>query len=95
MFLPGILLLYFFYPIWENLKRYVIIFRAIEGIKSVVPGFICAAAIYLINDLFLASTKMELSISFLIFFSTFLILIKTKLPPPFLVLLCLLLGFIF
>ena len=95
LFLPGILLLYFFFPVWENLKRYVIIFRAIEGIKSVVPGFICAAAIYLINDLFLASTKMELSISILILFSTFLILIKTKLPPPIIVLLCLLLGFIF
>ncbi len=95
LFLPGILLLYFFFPIWENLKRYVIIFRAIEGIKSVVPGFICAAAIYLINDLFLASTKTELSISFLILFSTFLILLKTKIPPPILVLLCLLLGFIF
>ncbi len=95
LFLPGILLLYFFFPIWENLKRYVIIFRAIEGIKSVVPGFICAAAIYLINDLFSASTKMEFIFSFLIFFSTFLILIKTKLPPPILVILCLLLGFIF
>lgn len=95
LFLPGILLLYFFYPIWENLKRYVIIFRAIEGIKSVVPGFICAAAIYLINDLFLASTKTELSISFLILFSTFLILLKTKIPTPILVLFCLLFGFIF
>ena len=95
LFLPGILLLYFFFPIWENLKRYVFIFRAIEGIKSVVPGFICAAAIYLINDLFLVSSKMELSISFLILLSTFLILLKTKIPPPIIVLCCLLLGFLF
>ena len=95
LFLPGILLLYFFFPIWENLKRYVFIFRAIEGIKSVVPGFICAAAIYLINDLFLVSSKMELSISISILFSTFLLLLKTKIPPPIIVLCCLLLGFLF
>ncbi len=95
LFLPGILLLFFFFPIWENLKRYVFIFRAIEGIKSVVPGFIFAAAIYLINDLFLVSSKMELSMSILILLSTFLILLKTKIPPPIIVLCCLLLGFLF
>jgi len=94
LFLPGILLMYFFFPIWENLKRYVIIFRAIEGIKSVVPGFMCAAAIYLINDLFFVSTKMEFSISFLILLSTFIILLKTKIPPPLIVIACLVLGFI-
>ena len=94
LFLPGILLMYFFFPIWENLKRYVIIFRAIEGIKSVVPGFMCAAAIYLINDLFFVSTKIELSISLLILLSTFIILLKTKIPPPIIVLCCLLLGFL-
>jgi chromate transporter len=94
LFLPGILLMYFFFPIWENLKRYVIIFRAIEGIKSVVPGFMCAAAIYLINDLFFVSTKIEFSISLLILLSTFIILLKTKIPPPIIVLCCLLLGFL-
>jgi len=94
LFLPGILLMYFFFPIWENLKRYVIIFRAIEGIKSVVPGFMCSAAIYLINGLFFVSTKMEFSISVTIILSTLLILLKTKIPPPFIVLTCLALGFI-
>jgi chromate transporter len=94
LFLPGILLMYFFFPIWENLKRYVIIFRAIEGIKSVVPAFMCAAAIYLIKDLFLFSSKMEFSISIIILLSTFFILLKTKIPPPFIVLACLIMGFI-
>jgi len=94
LFLPGILLMYFFFPIWENLKRYVIIFRAIEVIKSVVPGFMCSAAIYLINGLFFVSTKMEFSISVTIILSTLLILLKTKIPPPFIVLTCLALGFI-
>lgn len=94
LFLPGILLMYFFFPIWENLKRYVIIFRAIEGIKSVVPGFMCAAAIYLISDLFFVSSKMEFSISLLILLTTFIILLKTKIPPPLIVMACLALGFI-
>jgi chromate transporter len=94
LFLPGILLMYFFFPIWENLKRYVIIFRAIEGIKSVVPGFMCAAAIYLIKELFLFSSITELNFSLVILLSTFFILLKTKVPPPFIVLTCLALGFI-
>jgi chromate transporter len=94
LFLPGILLMYFFFPIWENLKRYVIIFRAIEGIKSVVPGFMCAAAIYLISDLFFVSSKMEFSISLIILLSTFIILLKTKIPPPLIVIACLVMGFI-
>jgi chromate transporter len=94
LFLPGILLMYFFFPIWENLKRYVIIFRAIEGIKSVVPGFMCAAAIYLISDLFFISSKMEFSISLMILLSTLIILLKTKIPPPLIVIACLVLGFL-
>ena len=95
LFLPGILLMYFFFPIWENLKRYVIIFRAIEGIKSVVPAFMCAAAIYLINDLVFVSTKMNFTISIIILLSTFIILLKTKIPPPLIVIVCLALGLIF
>ncbi|MEP7251245.1 MAG: chromate transporter, partial [Ginsengibacter sp.] len=31
IFLPSALLVLFFYPIWHNLKKYVIIFRALEG----------------------------------------------------------------
>ena len=94
LFLPGILLMYFFYPIWENLKRYVIIFRAIEGIKSVVPGFMCAAAIYLINDFYFVSSNTQIGFSLVILMSTFIILLKTKIPPPLIVLACLVLGFI-
>jgi chromate transporter len=65
-----------------------------EGRKSVVPGVMCAAAIYLISDLFLVSSKMELSISLIILLSTLIILLKTKIPPPLIVIVCLVLGFI-
>ena len=43
IFLPSALLVLFFYPIWYNLKKYVVIFRALEGINAVVVGIMWAA----------------------------------------------------
>ena len=36
IFLPSALLVLFFYPIWNNLKKYAIVYRALEGINAVV-----------------------------------------------------------
>ena len=38
IFLPSALLVLFFFPIWHNLQRYVIVYRALEGINAVVVG---------------------------------------------------------
>ena len=45
IFLPSLLLVIFFYPIWNNLKKHVIVFRAMEGINAVVVGIMIAATI--------------------------------------------------
>ncbi|MGH2648743.1 MAG: chromate efflux transporter, partial [Ginsengibacter sp.] len=42
IFLPSALLVLFFYPVWHNLKKYVIVFRALEGINAVVVGIMGA-----------------------------------------------------
>ncbi len=95
IFLPSALLVLFFYPVWHNLKKYVVVYRALEGINAVVVGLMWAATLYLLKDV--SITKFN-NLSFLnigVIIGTFAILHIKKLPAPFIVLLCLLLGWIF
>ena len=94
LFLPGILLLFFFYPIWNNMKSNAIVYRSLEGIKAVIVGLMFAAFLYLIKD----TTETDygkIVLNLTVVFSTFLILYKTKVAPPLIVLLCLVLGWLF
>src|SRR5262249_34208954 len=50
IFLPSALLVLFFFPIWHNLKKYAVVYRALEGINSVVVGIMIAAALYMLKD---------------------------------------------
>lgn len=47
IFLPSLLLVVFFYPVWNKLKKYTVVFRAIEGVNAVVVGIMFAATIFL------------------------------------------------
>ncbi len=49
IFLPGILLIYFIYPIWENLKKIKGIKVSLNGITAVAGGLITVAAIVLMQ----------------------------------------------
>ncbi len=95
IFLPSILLLFFLFPIWENLKRYVTVFRALEGINAVIVGLIFAASLFLLKGILLPGLNLITFYNLFIIFGTFLLLRFTKLPSPVIVLLCLLLGWIF
>jgi chromate transporter len=86
IFLPSLLLVLFFFPIWHNLKKHVIIYRALEGINAAVVGIMWAATIML----FIAIPTTWYNV--LIMLSTLTVLWFTKLPSPFIVLACLLLG---
>jgi chromate transporter len=88
IFLPSLLLVLFFFPIWHNLKKYVIIYRALEGINAAVVGIMWAATIML----FMAIPTNWYNI--LIMLSTLSVLWFTKLPSPFIVLACLILGWL-
>jgi chromate transporter len=95
IFLPSALLVLFFFPVWQYLKKYVVVYRALEGINAVVVGIMWAATLYLLKDVSIISFN---TISFLnigVIAGTFLMLQLTKIPAPFIVLFCLALGWIF
>lgn len=92
IFLPCLLLVLFFYPIWHNLKRYVVIYRALEGINAVVVGIMWAATVMLFLAIFTFPVNWY---NLAVMICTLLLLCKTRLPSPFIVLACLLLGWWF
>ena len=95
IFLPSALLVLFFFPVWQNLKKFVVVYRALEGINAVVVGIMWAATLYLLKDVSLISTNMVSLLNIAVISGTFLFLQMTKIPTPFIVLFCLLLGWIF
>ena len=66
-----------------------------EGINAAVVGIMFASTFYIMKDISITSFKTISFINLGVMLSTFLLLSYTKIPPPFIVLGCLLLGFIF
>ena len=94
IFLPSALLVLFFFPVWQYLKKYVVVYRALEGINAVVVGFMWAATLFLLKDIIITSFTISSLINILVILITFIILQFTKLPPPIIVIICLLIGLI-
>lgn len=86
IFLPGLLLIYFVYPIWENLKKIKAVKISLAGISAVAGGLIAATAISLMQE---NAFKID-NISVVIV--TSLLLFTKKIPAPIIVVLVLLLG---
>jgi chromate transporter len=95
IFLPSALLVLFFYPLWHNLKKYVVVYRSLEGINAVVVGLMWAATLYLLKDIPILKMNTTAVLDIIAIVGTFALLQLTKLPTPFIVLFCLLLGWIF
>ncbi len=95
IFLPSALLVLFFFPVWQYLKKYVVVYRALEGINAVVVGIMWAATLYLLKDVSVASFTMHSMLNIAVITGTFLLLQLTKIPAPFIVLFCLGLGWVF
>ncbi|GAA4459828.1 chromate transporter [Nemorincola caseinilytica] len=92
VFLPSTLLLFFLFPVYENLKHHVVIFRALEGINAAIVGIVWASGIFLFRTIaFDASLSFEWS-NLIVVIITFCLLYYSKIPPPFIVLGWLLLG---
>ena len=94
IFLPSALLVLFFFPVWQYLKKYVVVYRALEGINAVVVGFMWAGALYLLRGMPLRNMDLNMLLSFTVICATFLVLKYTKVHTPLIVLGCLLLGWI-
>ena len=95
VFLPSTLLLFFLFPVYENLKHHVIIFRALEGINAAVVGIIWASGIVLFESIAFDKTDPMLAFEWsklVVVFITFCLLYFTKIPAPLIVLGWLLLG---
>jgi chromate transporter len=92
VFLPSTLLLFFLFPVYENLKHHVIIFRALEGINSAIVGIIWASGMVLFQSIaFDKSLAFEWS-NLVVVIITFCLLYYTKIPAPLIVIGWLLMG---
>jgi chromate transporter len=95
IFLPSALLVLFFFPIWNNLKKYAVVYRSLEGINAVVVGVMIASTLYIMKDISVSEFKTVSFINVGVIFLTFLLLNFTRIAAPFIVLGCLLLGYFF
>ncbi len=96
IFLPSALLVLFFFPIWNNLKKYAAVYRSLEGINAVVVGIMIASTFYIMKDITFSDIKPTSSfISILVMMGTFLLLGFTRIAAPLIVIVCLLLGYLF
>ncbi len=93
IFLPSALLVLFFFPIWNNLKKYAGIYRSIEGINAVVVGIMIASTFYIMKDISITEFKSISIANISVIVGTFLLLHFTRIPTPVIVFLCLLLGY--
>lgn len=89
IFLPGLLLIYFIYPIWENLKKIKGIKVSLKGITAVAGGLITIAAVILMQN---SGFVLDNIIVMLI---TVALLFTKKVPAPLIVLMVLIAGFVF
>ncbi len=89
IFLPGLLLIYFVFPVWENLKKIKGIKVSLKGINAVAGGLISVSAILLMQK---SGFTVE---NIVVTLMTIVLLHTKKIPAPFVVLLVLVAGFIF
>lgn len=98
IFLPSALLILFFFPVWNNLKKYAVIYRSLEGITASIVGIMIGTVLFLLNTIVFPqfATNVFTGISdVVIIAATFLLLKYTSVRAPFIVIGCLLLGFLF
>jgi chromate transporter len=84
--LPGIILILFIVPFWDDLKKITRIKKSLSGINAVGVGFMVAAFILLMIPIGTSYTSL------MIVLSTFLLLQFTKIKTPYLILAGVLLG---
>ncbi|MFN7489246.1 MAG: chromate efflux transporter [Chryseotalea sp.] len=88
IFLPGTFLIFFVIRFWDAMKRYRGIRASLEGITAASAGLVAAAAVLLFQPLDNTFLNFGLTIG------TFCLLAFTKIPPPLIIVLGLILGFL-
>jgi len=88
IFLPGLLLIYFIYPIWEKLREIKGIKVSLKGITAVAGGLITIAAVILMQNSGFVIDNI------IVMLMTVALLLTKKLPAPLIVLIVLAVGFV-
>jgi chromate transporter len=87
--MPGLILILFFVPFWDDLKKITRIRNSLSGINAVAVGFMATALILLTKPFGLNW------LAYLIMAGTFLLLNFTKIKAPFVIIIGIALGLIF
>jgi chromate transporter len=97
IFLPSFLIVLFFFPIWQNLKKYAIFYRSLEGIYAAVVGIMLGATLQLMGAF---SIKMEyhnsltLTAYVFVFMASTYLIYKQKMAAQWIVLSTIGIGFL-
>lgn len=95
IFLPSALLVLFFFPVWNYLKKYAVVYRSLEGINAAVVGIMIASTLYIMKDISLVEATVASLINVSVIVATFLLLQFTRIHSPIIVIACLLVGYFF
>ena len=93
IFLPSALLVLFFFPVWNYLKKYAVVYRSLEGINAAVVGIMIASTLYIMRDISLMHADVTSFVNVMVIVVTFLLLRFTRIPSPFIVSACLAVGY--
>jgi chromate transporter len=88
IFVPGTLMMIFLIRFWDQLKKFRIIKASLEGITAVSSGMVVAAIFLLFEPV------QNTLLNFSLIIGTVAILLFTKIPAPYVVLIGLLAGFL-
>jgi chromate transporter len=89
IFLPGALIAFFIFPIWQFVNTSVFVRRSLEGINAAAVGLVFSAAVILYDNIDFHV------INIFVIIVTFLLLQYTKIKAPILVLLALISGIVY
>lgn len=92
--LPGVILVLFFVPFWDDLKKIGRIRNSLSGINAVAVGFVIAAFLFLLQPMLLKSEGSSL-FEMGIIAATICLLCFTRIRTPWLILTGVLLGLLF
>lgn len=95
VFLPSFLIVLFFFPIWQKLKKYALFYRSLEGIYAAVVGIMLGATLYLLKDILFDLGNLSafnIGVYLVVFSVTAVVLVRFKVAPQWVVLGTILLG---
>jgi chromate transporter len=95
IFLPSFLIVLFFFPIWQHLKKYAVFYRSLEGVYAAIVGIMIGASLYLIKDIAISlqeANGLSMFMYLFVFTTSTYLLYKQKLGPQWIAFSCIVMG---